>query len=220
MDILSNEDCFASIHWCPDGKVFEISSQDKLVADVLPLYFKSSNYSSFIRKLYRWGFQKSDNKAASFYSKRFLRDRRDKISEMCFHYSEKELRIKRAKKCMRRNSIIKMLDNDKRSSVLGLGRIGASTNLQSQSPPSNTQNMQTCSIVNQTISLTQPNREQIIPKLCVFPWQFPPVVPLMSISRHPYPFTSLTMPNPLANTTNMHFLGQYETRKNINRCNK
>lgn len=42
--------------WSPDGKSFVIFDQNDFVRDVLPIYFKGTKFSSFQRKLYRWGF--------------------------------------------------------------------------------------------------------------------------------------------------------------------
>jgi hypothetical protein len=45
------------IAWLPDGKSFVIRYPDEFTRKVLPLQFKATKFSSFTRKLYRWGFR-------------------------------------------------------------------------------------------------------------------------------------------------------------------
>jgi hypothetical protein len=47
----------APVAWIPDGKSFVIRSKEKLVSDLLPQFFRQGKFSSFTRKLYRWGFR-------------------------------------------------------------------------------------------------------------------------------------------------------------------
>ena len=144
MEILSNDKCLNSIQWCSDGKAFEISNPRKFAANILPVYFKNSKYTSFTRKLYRWGFQMKDlQHKNSFYNKNFLRDREDLLSKMYLHYSPKELRVKRTKKRINKSSVIRMLKTDKCSFAQCLQSGAISNNLQSRSQSLNTHsNMQ------------------------------------------------------------------------------
>jgi hypothetical protein len=43
--------------WLPDGKSFVVSNPDGFTRQILPKYFKATKFSSFTRKLYRWGFR-------------------------------------------------------------------------------------------------------------------------------------------------------------------
>eukprot|EP00980_Cylindrotheca_fusiformis_P024648 scaffold12194_cov129-Cylindrotheca_fusiformis.AAC.12 len=45
------------IAWLPDGKTFIIRDPDEFTRKVLLNYFKATKFSSFTRKLYRWGFR-------------------------------------------------------------------------------------------------------------------------------------------------------------------
>lgn len=45
------------VAWIPDGKSFVIRSKEKFVSDLLPQFFRQGKFSSFTRKLYRWGFR-------------------------------------------------------------------------------------------------------------------------------------------------------------------
>ena len=45
------------IQWCEDGKSFIIRNPDDFTRQVVPKFFKATKFSSFTRKLYRWGFR-------------------------------------------------------------------------------------------------------------------------------------------------------------------
>ena len=45
------------IQWLPDNKSFIIRDADTFTKKVVPKYFKPTKFSSFTRKLYRWGFR-------------------------------------------------------------------------------------------------------------------------------------------------------------------
>jgi HSF-type DNA-binding len=51
-----NPDTFC-VAWLPDGKSFVIRNTDEFTRTVLPHYFKATKFSSYTRKLYRWGFR-------------------------------------------------------------------------------------------------------------------------------------------------------------------
>lgn len=45
------------VAWLEDGKSFIIRNPDEFTRKVLPKFFKATKFSSFTRKLYRWGFR-------------------------------------------------------------------------------------------------------------------------------------------------------------------
>jgi len=45
------------VAWLPDGKSFVIRNSDEFTKIVVPKFFKPTKFSSFTRKLYRWGFR-------------------------------------------------------------------------------------------------------------------------------------------------------------------
>jgi hypothetical protein len=51
-----NEATFC-VAWLADGQSFVIRHPDEFTRKVLPKYFKATKFSSFTRKLYRWGFR-------------------------------------------------------------------------------------------------------------------------------------------------------------------
>jgi len=53
------------ICWSDDGKSFKIQDRSALEQVVLPQIFRVAKYSSFLRKLYRWGFVRLRNKGSS-----------------------------------------------------------------------------------------------------------------------------------------------------------
>ena len=57
MSMLSDEGSRDTIAWSADGKSFAILRQDKFVNENLPRFFRGCQFSSFHRKLNRWGFR-------------------------------------------------------------------------------------------------------------------------------------------------------------------
>jgi hypothetical protein len=45
------------VSWLPEGKSFVIRNPDEFTRQLVPKYFKATKFSSFTRKLYRWGFR-------------------------------------------------------------------------------------------------------------------------------------------------------------------
>jgi HSF-type DNA-binding len=43
--------------WLPEGKSFVIRNPDEFSRNIVPMFFKPTKFSSFTRKLYRWGFR-------------------------------------------------------------------------------------------------------------------------------------------------------------------
>lgn len=55
------------ISWTPDGNAFTILQPEQFEDCVMPDYFISeANLASFCRKLYKWGFKKSNNSDTLF----------------------------------------------------------------------------------------------------------------------------------------------------------
>ena len=82
-----------SIGWVLDGTAFVVQNIDQLCATWLPLFFGQSKFSSFTRKLYRWGFRKvnvasipngsSYQESALFFgNENFLRSDKSQLSLM------------------------------------------------------------------------------------------------------------------------------------------
>lgn len=72
------------ISWTPSGKSFRILNSKRLVAEILPRYFRSAKYSSFTRKLHRWGFARhyQGEEAGAFYHKSFHKGAGAKVDKM------------------------------------------------------------------------------------------------------------------------------------------
>lgn len=56
MNIIADERFSDVIGWLPHGKGFVIYKKKKFAVEVLPAFFKKSKFTSFTRKLNRWGF--------------------------------------------------------------------------------------------------------------------------------------------------------------------
>ena len=84
MKILSMKKYSHIISWTPDGRSFTIMRPKAFATEILPKFFKESKYSSFTRKLHRWGFQRHLRGAetGSFFNKNFQKGRPDLIDRM------------------------------------------------------------------------------------------------------------------------------------------
>eukprot|EP00568_Trieres_chinensis_P019515 CAMPEP_0183324876 /NCGR_PEP_ID=MMETSP0160_2-20130417/78232_1 /TAXON_ID=2839 ORGANISM="Odontella Sinensis, Strain Grunow 1884" /NCGR_SAMPLE_ID=MMETSP0160_2 /ASSEMBLY_ACC=CAM_ASM_000250 /LENGTH=427 /DNA_ID=CAMNT_0025492559 /DNA_START=10 /DNA_END=1293 /DNA_ORIENTATION=+ len=59
----AKDDPMYCVLWLPNGKSFMIRDPDKFTTDIVPLFFKQTKFSSFTRKLYRWGFRQINRDA-------------------------------------------------------------------------------------------------------------------------------------------------------------
>jgi hypothetical protein len=84
MKVLSQPEYNEIITWLPDGKSFTIVRPKAFVTDILMIHFKQAKYSSFTRKLHRWGFQRHlrGEEAGAFFHKLFQRGRLDMVEKM------------------------------------------------------------------------------------------------------------------------------------------
>jgi hypothetical protein len=84
LKVLSNKEFAHIITWMPSGKSFNMLKPKAFTSEILPDYFKSAKYSSFTRKLHRWGFTRlyKGDEAGAFYHKDFQRDRLDLVEKM------------------------------------------------------------------------------------------------------------------------------------------
>jgi HSF-type DNA-binding len=90
MKVLSDKKNAEIITWMPSGKSFNILQPKAFVADILPTHFKTAKYSSFTRKLHRWGFMRHyrGEEAGAFYHKDFQRGRLDLVEQMTCHKTD------------------------------------------------------------------------------------------------------------------------------------
>ena len=84
MEMLSDEENTDCISWMPHGRSFLIHDPYKFTDTVLPKYFKGTKFSSFTRKLYRWGFRQISKgpDADTFFHKLFRRDKKTLCDRM------------------------------------------------------------------------------------------------------------------------------------------
>ena len=90
MKVLSDKNNAHIITWMPSGKSFSILKPKLFVAEILPDAFKTAKYSSFTRKLHRWGFMRHyrGEEAGAFYHKDFQRGRLELVEQMTCHKAE------------------------------------------------------------------------------------------------------------------------------------
>lgn len=84
MKVLSEKDFADIVAWTPSGKAFNIIQPKLFTANILPSHFKQAKYSSFTRKLHRWGFMRHYRgpEAGAFFHKHFRRGRMDMVEKM------------------------------------------------------------------------------------------------------------------------------------------
>jgi len=75
MEILGDKANENIITWLPHGKAFIVYQKEKFANDILPRYFKETKYTSFTRKLNRWGFERVNRgpEVGAYYHKFFQR---------------------------------------------------------------------------------------------------------------------------------------------------
>ncbi len=82
----TDEEVSSTIAWLPHGKAFTIKNPQNFEGKVMPRFFGRGKYSSFIRKLNRWGFRqvvaKSSPDSGAFQHELFLRDQPDLARDM------------------------------------------------------------------------------------------------------------------------------------------
>eukprot|EP00526_Cylindrotheca_closterium_P009350 CAMPEP_0113609668 /NCGR_PEP_ID=MMETSP0017_2-20120614/4618_1 /TAXON_ID=2856 /ORGANISM="Cylindrotheca closterium" /LENGTH=426 /DNA_ID=CAMNT_0000518509 /DNA_START=19 /DNA_END=1299 /DNA_ORIENTATION=- /assembly_acc=CAM_ASM_000147 len=91
MEILNNEEESDTIAWLPHGRSFIIYKKKRFAAHTLPKFFKATKFTSFTRKLNRWGFTRVTRgpEMGSYYHKLFLRDESNLCLRMSSHSSSK-----------------------------------------------------------------------------------------------------------------------------------
>jgi len=70
--MINNESHTGSVGWTPDGTGFVICSKEAFCGNILPAYFGQAKYTSFTRRLKRWGFKR--NVTGSYHNDNFHRD--------------------------------------------------------------------------------------------------------------------------------------------------
>jgi HSF-type DNA-binding len=84
MDILSNDAYEPIVSWLPSGQGFLIHKKKAFATEVLPKHFKAAKFTSFTRKLNRWGFNRAPRgpETGAYFHKLFLRDKPELCLQM------------------------------------------------------------------------------------------------------------------------------------------
>mmetsp|Transcript_27913 Transcript_27913/g.39243 ORF Transcript_27913/g.39243 Transcript_27913/m.39243 type:complete len:352 (+) Transcript_27913:74-1129(+) len=101
MKILELEEYADIITWLPDGKSMKILKPRKFTSLILPKHFTEAKYSSFKRKMHRWGFEHSRGQNGgeptrfgseeTFQHENFQRDRWDLLQKIT---CQKHIRVR------------------------------------------------------------------------------------------------------------------------------
>jgi len=98
MKILSCKQYSHIIAWHPEskGRAFHIVDRDAFTSFILPRYFKQAKFSSFTRKLFRWGFERVGHlrgkKYATFSHEKFQKNRLDLLDEMSHSLCDNDMK--------------------------------------------------------------------------------------------------------------------------------
>lgn len=83
MKMLDNDEINDVISWFPCGRIFVIKNQIKFTKDIMPRYLDGVKYTSFIRKLHRWGFKRHGIKEGAYYHPNFQKGNFTLCAKMC-----------------------------------------------------------------------------------------------------------------------------------------
>jgi hypothetical protein len=90
MDMLDDPTNAEMMAWLPHGRAFVIYRKREFATEILPKYFqKAAKYSSFTRKLNRWGFVRVTRgpETGAYYHRLFRRNERRLVLQMTCHTS-------------------------------------------------------------------------------------------------------------------------------------
>jgi len=75
--VLADEANFEILHWLPGGKAFIIYDKKRFAANILPRFFKQSQFTSFTRKMSRWSYVRVNRGPlmGAYYHKLFQKDK-------------------------------------------------------------------------------------------------------------------------------------------------
>jgi len=93
MIALTSKEAGDTIRWLQGGRAFTIAKPYEFMTELLPLFFKKTQFDSFIRRLKRWGFQRTplSPDRSIFQHPFFQRDRPDLcIAIMCVESNDRK----------------------------------------------------------------------------------------------------------------------------------
>ena len=151
--MLDNEKSARAVEWADDGKSFYILSKQKFVTGVLPLYFGQAKYTSFTRRLKRWGFKRTSSSGAGFYNEKFHRDMKFDVCDEMFTLPSPSKHLP-PKKRQRSLSI------ERQEDVTAMPELMRSINRQKRQEKKEEGNRYSSPPMNMSRSLDEPNCER------------------------------------------------------------
>ena len=93
MEILATDELGDVVSWLPHGKGFLIYKKKKFATETLPKYFKQSKFTSFTRKLNRWGFTRVTRgpETGAYYHKMFQKGDHRRCMQMSCQTTIKQI---------------------------------------------------------------------------------------------------------------------------------
>ena len=89
--MLEDESAHAIMSWTPNGEAIVVHQPEAFAQQLLPLYFKHNNFSSFVRQLNTYGFNKVDPDAWVFGHPDFKRGAKGTLHLNDIHAGERVL---------------------------------------------------------------------------------------------------------------------------------
>jgi heat shock transcription factor 1 len=87
-EILCDNSLSSIVSWNDDGKSFSVKNVKEFSEQVLPMYFKHSNFASFVRQLNMYNFHKVREEENVFYHSLFQRDKQELMKDITRKTSE------------------------------------------------------------------------------------------------------------------------------------
>eukprot|EP00956_Cyclotella_meneghiniana_P037234 scaffold135711_cov77-Cyclotella_meneghiniana.AAC.6 len=92
--LVSNPETDHCIHWLPDGNLFSISDKKKFAEEILPKLDGHAKFTSFTRRLKRWGFSRisSGPQIGAYQNPDFIKDEPERVRNIKYmHYKPMSL---------------------------------------------------------------------------------------------------------------------------------
>ena len=89
-ELVSNPETDHCIHWLPDGNLFSISDKKKFAEEILPKLDGHAKFTSFTRRLKRWGFSRitSGPQIGAYQNQDFIKDEPERVKDIKYMHQK------------------------------------------------------------------------------------------------------------------------------------